>query len=67
MAARGVSIDKADTSADVLTNAAGSGESAEAARLRELYIAARYGDPKSVPAEQVAEAQHCLDVILGEK
>ena len=67
MAARGVSIDKADTSADVLTNAAGSGESAEAARLRELYIAARYGDPKAVTAEQVAEAQHCLDLILGEK
>lgn len=51
----------------MLTHAAGSGESAEAARLRELYIAARYGDPKAVTAEQVAEAQRCLDVILGEQ
>lgn len=67
MAARGVSIDKSDTSQDVLSRANVRSESTEAARLRELYIAARYGDPKAVTAEQVAEAQHCLDVILGEQ
>jgi hypothetical protein len=37
----------------------------DAARLRELYIAARYGNPSSVTREQVQEAQACLERIVG--
>ena len=46
---------------------AGSSAFSENKRLRELYIAARYGDPKAVTSEQVGEAKHCLGVIEAEK
>ena len=67
MSARGITIDKSDSWQDVRVRSSDRQESPEAARLRELYIAARYGDPKAVTAEQVAEAQRCLDTILGER
>ena len=40
-------------------------ESKDAVRLRELYLAARYGNPSAVTREQVQEAQACLERIVG--
>ncbi len=56
-----------DTSKDVLDNSSKYLEVPENAELRELYIAARYGDPKDATAEQAAEARRCLTVIQNRK
>lgn len=61
---RGMEIEKADTSQDILERAQRIEKSPEAERLRQLYIAARYGDPDSVTREQVEEAQSCLETIV---
>ena len=37
----------------------------ENAALREVYIAARYGNPDAVTSEQAEEAKHCLTLIKG--
>lgn len=63
--ARGQHINKSDTSADILERTQKAKASPEAERLRELYIAARYGDPRAVTAEQVQEAQDCLEKIVS--
>ena len=65
--ARGVSVGKTDTSQDVLERAEKQRRSEDARRLRELYIAARYGDPDAVTRQQVEEAQACLERILEVK
>ena len=64
---KGLSRRAADTSQDILERAEKLRQSEDANRLRELYIAARYGDPRAVTREQVQEAQGCLERILGEK
>ena len=61
---QGVTVTRSDTSQEILDRVQKQGESPEAERLRQLYIAARYGDPKAVTAEQVREAQECLEAIL---
>ena len=58
-------VGKADTSADILAREQETGENADAKRLRELYLAARYGEPGAVTREQVQEAQACLERIVG--
>ena len=60
-------VSPSDTSQDVLDLSSEVFEMPENRTLRELYIAARYGDPKSVTSEQVAEAKHCLSVIEAAK
>ncbi len=52
-----------DTSEDVLQRSSERMDVPENAGLRNLYIAARYGDPKAVTSGQVAEAARCLSVI----
>ena len=61
---RGQRINRADTSQEILERDQLREASPEAKRLRELYIAARYGDPKAVTSEQVEEAQACLEKIV---
>ena len=56
-------LDPSDTSQDVLAYASSCLDMPENAALRELYIAARYGDPRSVTARQAAEAKRCLAAI----
>ena len=58
-------LSASSSSQDVLDGTAAQIEAAENARLRELYIAARYGDPDAVTAEQLREAGECFDVISG--
>ena len=60
-------VSPSDTSEDVLAFSSRYLDMPENKRLRELYIAARYGDPKAVTAEQVGEARRCLGVIEAEK
>ena len=60
-------ISPSDTSEDVLELSSKSLDMPENATLRELYIAARYGDPKAVTSEQVGEAKRCLSVIEAVK
>lgn len=60
-------IDPSDTSADVLAGSSACVDVPENAALRELYIAARYGDPAAVTASQVGEAKRCLGVIEAAK
>ena len=62
---KGVAVYPSDTSADVLKRDLQLGESADAVRLRELYLAARYGNPSEVTRGQVQEAQACLERIVG--
>ena len=62
---RGQTIAASDTSQDVLDRSRGLADRPEAVRLRELYIAARYGDPRSVTESQLEEARRCLDAILS--
>ncbi len=62
---RGLTLGKGDTSQDILTRSKEIEERPEAERLRQIYIAARYGDPSAVGREQVEEARRCLDAILG--
>lgn len=64
---KGLSRRTGDTSQDILDRADKLRQSEDARRLRELYIAARYGDPKAVTREQVREAQSCLERIVGGK
>ncbi len=64
-AGEGMNILPSETSAEILENDREMSESADALRLRELYLAARYGDPSSVTREQVQQAQTCLERIIG--
>ena len=64
---KGLARRAGDTSQDILDRADKLRQSEDARRLRELYIAARYGDPKAVTRDQVQEAQGCLERIVGEK
>ncbi len=59
----GIHILRANTSGEVLIKAQKLREEPQAVRLRELYIAARYGDPAAVTREQVEEARSCLEEI----
>ena len=61
----GMRVQPSDTSADILEHDRQMGENEDAAKLRELYIAARYGNPADVTHEQVLEAQACLERIVG--
>ena len=56
-------IAPSDTSKDVLDNTSACFDVPENRALREIYIAARYGDPAAVSSEQAAEAKRCLSVI----
>lgn len=60
-----VEVQPSDTSAQILEHDREMNGNEDAARLRELYIAARYGNPSSVTREQVQEAQACLERIVG--
>lgn len=60
--AKGLEVAPSDTSRDVLESAEAS---PDAVRLREKYIAARYGDPRSVTGADVDEAQALLDALTG--
>ena len=60
---QGMAVEAADTSAQILEKE--TEEKEDAARLRELYIAARYGDPGAVTRKQVQEAQACLERIVS--
>ncbi len=60
-------ITPSDTSQDVLDASAPYLDLPEDEKLRRLYIAARYGDPKTVTAEQVGEARRCLTAIEAAK
>lgn len=64
---KGLEIEKSDTSQEILERAKNIRGSEQAERLRQLYIAARYGDPKAVTGEQVREAQDCLEQIVEVK
>ena len=65
--ARGLSVEPANTSEEILERERSLGFSEDAERLRELYIAARYGDPAAVTREAVQEAQACLERIVKNK
>ena len=58
-----VKIVPSDTSEDVLAYSSKCLDIPENAALRELYIAARYGDPKAVTSAQVGMAKRCLAAI----
>lgn len=62
---KGVAVYPSYTSAEVLEKDMQMAESKDAVRLRELYLAARYGNPSAVTREQVQEAQACLERIVG--
>ena len=59
-------VGQADTSQDVLERAQALPDREENERLRELYIAARYGDPDSITSEHIAEAKQCLETIKAD-
>ena len=60
-------ISISDTSKDVLDHSSAYLDLPENERLRDLYIAARYGDPKKVTSDQAAEAKRCLSAIESAK
>ena len=60
-----MSVHPSDTSAEILKHDLEMSESDDAIRLRELYLAARYGNPSAITNEQVQEAQACLERITG--
>ena len=62
-----VAIRSSDTSEDVLENSSACLDLPENAALRNLYIAARYGDPDSVTAAHVSEAKRCLSELKAAK
>ena len=62
---KGMSVHPSDTSAEILERDREMSESEDAVRLRELYLAARYGNPSAVTHDQVQEAQACLERIVG--
>ena len=63
VSSHGVTVTRSDTSQEILELYQKRGGSPEAERLRQLYIAARYGDPDAVTEEQVSEAEKCLETI----
>ncbi len=65
--ARGLSVGPSDTSEEILEREKRLGIHEDANRLRELYIAARYGNPSAVTRDQVLEAQACLERITEQK
>ena len=62
---KGMSVHPSDTSAEILERDREMSESDDAVHLRELYLAARYGNPSAVTRDQVQEAQACLERIMG--
>ncbi len=60
-------ISPSDTSEDVLAFSSKYLDMPENKQLRELYIAARYGDPDAVTFKQVGEARRCLGAIEAAK
>lgn len=60
------SVGCADTSQDVLGYSKTYFDMPETDELRELYIAARYGDPKAITQKQVSEAKRCISAIENE-
>ena len=60
-------ISPSDTSEDVLAFSTKYLDMPENKQLRELYIAARYGDPDAVTFKQVGEARRCLGAIEAAK
>ena len=54
-----------DTSRDVLDISSNFSDLPENNELREIYIAARYGDPDAVTSEQAGEARRCLNTLLS--
>lgn len=60
---KGIKIQKYNTSREILDEAELFCVSPEARRLRELYLAARYGNAGSVTGEDVREADLCLQKI----
>ncbi len=63
MRENGVRIQKDSTSREILEEAELVNLSPSAARLRELYLKARYGEDGAVSREDVQEAQRCLQEI----
>ena len=63
MRENGIRVQKDSTSQDVLDEAAEISVSPAAARLRELYLKARYADDSSITREEVQEAARCLKEI----
>ena len=66
MQKHGLSVYGSNTSEELLDEAQKIRQSPEAVRLRELYIAARYGEGSAITRAQVEEAQRCLDAITAE-
>ncbi len=64
--AKGLRVGPADTSEEILHRETEMGIAGDAQRLRELYIAARYGDPAAVTRSQVLEAQACLERMVSQ-
>ena len=62
---KGTNIHASDTSAEILERDREMNESEDAVKLRQLYLAARYGNPSAVTNAQVQEAQACLERIIG--
>ena len=58
----GVSVNKTTTSEDILDSSP-YGEDANAIRLRELYIRARYQQDSFVSNAEVSEARKCLELL----
>ncbi|MBQ1712439.1 MAG: hypothetical protein II024_04350, partial [Firmicutes bacterium] len=54
-----------DTSQDVLDISEDFSGLPENKKLRDIYIAARYGDPDAVTSEQAGEARRCLNTLLS--
>ena len=65
--AGGFRVEPSDTSEEILQREWTAGIAEDAKKLRELYIAARYGDPAAVTRQQVTEAQACLERIVAQK
>ena len=61
---KGLSVHPSDTSAEILERDREMGENEDAVKLRDLYLAARYGNPSDITREQVQEAQACLERIV---
>lgn len=58
-----IKVFPSDTSEDVLKTTSERLKIPENAALREVYIAARYGNPNAVTFEQAEEAKRCLAAI----
>lgn len=64
---RHAKIAPSDTSKDVLDISEKFSGMPENKTLRDIYIAARYGDPDAVTSEQAGEARRCLNTLLSAK